>query len=84
MTQNEMMIDTKRVFDIDFRSDVFLNHSPSMNYDRVKDIVIYANELLVEERGEVREWNLEMDIESIRTTTLKIYLLTLFSTELHY
>lgn len=72
----------KKEFSIDFRKDAYLTNniglSPIMDYDRAKEIVTKAN-ILAKENGLERIYNLNMEVEKLRTQSLKSYLSNLKS-----
>jgi signal recognition particle subunit SEC65 len=68
----------KKEFEIDFRKDVYLQNtfglSPVMDdYNTVKAIVAKANNL-AKANGYVRVYNLDMEVEKLRTESLHKYL----------
>lgn len=78
-TQAKFINDFKKLHDIDYRKEQFLDNqygsSPCFNYDRAGEIVqSLNNELAKQFDDQLVIYNLSMDIESLRTTKLKTYI----------
>jgi isocitrate lyase len=69
--------DIKELLDVDFRRHQFLdnqyNNSPSFNYDAAKSYVADIHQFLSEKYGEAVIYNFTQEVESLRITTLKMY-----------
>ena len=67
----------KKLLDVDFRRHQFLdnqyNNSPSFNYDAAKSYVADIHQFLSEKYGEAVIYNFTQEVESLRITTLKMY-----------
>jgi len=78
MNKKEFFNILKKEFELDFRSDKYLQNGyglyPTMHYERAESIVKRANELLFEEFGDKRFWNIHNDLQELETTILKEYL----------
>jgi len=63
----------KKKFDIDFRRDSYIinsfNLSPVMDYLRAEEIILFSNKLL-----ENNNFNLSIEVNNLKTDTLKFYL----------
>ena len=67
----------KKLLDVDFRRHQFLdnqyNNSPSFNYDTAESYVANIHQFLSEKYGEAVIYNFMQEVESLRITTLKMY-----------
>ena len=67
----------KKLLDVDFRKDKFLynqyNNSPCFNYDAAESYVANIHQFLSEKYGEAVIYNFIQEVESLRITTLKMY-----------
>ena len=68
----------KKLLDVDFRKDKFLensyNNSPCFGYDTAESYVANIHQFLSEKYGEVVIYNFMQEVESLRITTLKMYI----------
>ena len=68
----------KKLLDVDFRKDKFLensyNNSPCFGYDTAKSYVANIHQFLSEKYGEAVIYNFMQEVESLRITTLKMYI----------
>ena len=68
----------KKLLDVDFRKDKFLynqyNNSPCFNYDAAESYVANIHQFLSEKYGEAVIYNFIQEVESLRITTLKMYI----------
>ena len=68
----------KKLLDVDFRRHQFLdnqyNNSPSFNYDTAESYVANIHQFLSEKYGEAVIYNFMQEVESLRITTLKMYI----------
>ena len=68
----------KKLLDVDFRKDKFLensyNNSPCFGYDAAKSYVANIHQFLREKYGEAVIYNFIQEVESLRITTLKMYI----------
>ena len=67
----------KKLLDVDFRRHQFLdnqyNNSPCFNYDAAESYVANIHQFLSEKYGEAVIYNFMQEVESLRITTLKMY-----------
>ena len=67
----------KKLLDVDFRRHQFLdnqyNNSPCFNYDTAESYVANIHQFLSEKYGEAVIYNFMQEVESLRITTLKMY-----------
>ena len=70
--------DIKELLDVDFRRHQFLdnqyNNSPCFNYDTAESYVANIHQFLSEKYGEAVIYNFMQEVESLRITTLKMYI----------
>ena len=70
--------DIKELLDVDFRRHQFLynqyNNSPCFNYDAAESYVANIHQFLSEKYGEAVIYNFMQEVESLRITTLKMYI----------
>ena len=68
----------KKLLDVDFRKDKFLensyNNSPCFGYDAAKSYVADIHQFLSEKYGEAVIYNFMQEVERLRITTLKMYI----------
>ena len=68
----------KKLLDVDFRKDKFLensyNNSPCFGYDTAESYVANIHQFLSEKYGKVVIYNFMQEVESLRITTLKMYI----------
>ena len=68
----------KKLLDVDFRRLQFLdnqyNNSPCFDYDAAESYVANIHQFLSEKYGEVVIYNFIQEVESLRITTLKMYI----------
>ena len=79
-SQKTFIREFKKELDIDFRKHQFLDNqyggTPCFDYDFAKEIVTTLNNNLIDLfNDQYVIYNTEMDIESLRTTQLKNYIL---------
>ena len=67
----------KKLLDVDFRRHQFLdnqyNNSPCFDYDTAESYVANIHQFLSEKYGEAIIYNFMQEVESLRITTLKMY-----------
>ena len=67
----------KKLLDVDFRKDKFLensyNNSPCFGYDTAESYVANIHQFLSEKYGEAVIYNFMQEVERLRITTLKMY-----------
>jgi isocitrate lyase len=68
----------KKLLDVDFRKDKFLensyNNSPCFGYDAAESHVANIHQFLSEKYGEAVIYNFMQEVERLRITTLKMYI----------
>ena len=68
----------KKLLDVDFRRHQFLdnqyNNSPCFDYDAAESYVANIHQFLSEKYGEAVIYNFMQEVESLRITTLKMYI----------